>query len=277
MSRWHDVWHAGCSAQWSPGPSLPDSVEWQADQGAYVDWARFRLIGGDELTELSDAWQACRRAAIARRDSFAKPFAQALVQWNAQASASPGRVVPLEQVLDRVVAPIATAQPVLLLVMDGLSNSIFRELFCAGLAAGGWAELVPTSQGKPFVGLAAVPTITEVSRTSFAVRATDHGRASAREAGLCTHAALMATSRAEHAPELFHKGDLADAGSLAPEVRAAIANQKQQVVGVVYNAVDDHLSGPDQLNQRWSLEDLRLLLPFVARGSRSPARGDHHG
>lgn len=54
------------------GASLPDSVEWQADQGAYVDWARFRLIGGDELTELSDAYAACHRAAIARRDSFAK-------------------------------------------------------------------------------------------------------------------------------------------------------------------------------------------------------------
>jgi len=27
--------------------------------------------------------------------------------------------------------------------------------------------------------------------------------------------------------------------------------------------VDDHLSGPDQLNQRWALEDLRLLLPLL--------------
>jgi hypothetical protein len=34
-------------------------------------------------------------------------------------------------------------------------------------------------------------------------------------------------------------------------------------VGVVYNAVDDHLSGPDQLHQRWALEDLRLLLPLL--------------
>ena len=31
----------------------------------------------------------------------------------------------------------------------------------------------------------------------------------------------------------------------------------------VYNAVDDHLSGPDQLHQRWALEDLRLLLPIL--------------
>ena len=244
------------------GASLPDSVEWQADQGAYVDWSRFRLLGGDELTELSDAYAACRKAAIARRDGFAKTFAQALVQWNAQTPANTGRVVPLEQVLERVVAPIAAAQPVLLLVMDGLSNSIFRELF-ARAASHGWAELVPTLHGKPFVGVAAVPTITEVSRTSLLCGRLTTGAQAQEKPGFASHPALMTASRAEYAPKLFHKGDLADAGNLASGVRSAIANPKQQIVGVVYNAVDDHLSGPDQLNQRWALEDLRLLLPLL--------------
>ena len=244
------------------GASLPDSMEWQADQGAFVDWARFRLLGGDELTELSDAYAACRRAALVRRDGFAKSFAHALVQWNAQTPANAGRVVLVEQVLDRVVAPIAATQPVLLLVMDGLSNSIFRELFTRA-ASHGWAELVPMSQEKPFVGVAALPTITEVSRTSLLCGRLTTGAQAQERPGFATHPALMATSRAEYAPKLFHKGDLADAGNLAQEVRTAIANPKQQVVGVVYNAVDDHLSGPDQLNQRWTLEDLRLLLPLL--------------
>lgn len=70
--------------------------------------------------------------------------------------------------------------------------------------------------------------------------------------------------RAGTPPRLFHKGDLADATNLAPEVRAAIADPHQRVIGVVYNAVDDHLSGPDQLHQRWTLEDLRLLLPTAS-------------
>lgn len=244
------------------GASLPDSVEWQADQGAYVDWARFRLLGGDELTELSDAYAACRQAAIARRNAFAKPFAQALGQWNAQTPADSGRVVPLEHVLERVVAPIAAAQPTLLLVMDGLSNSIFRELF-ARAASHGWTELVPTLQGKPFVGVAAIPTITEVSRSSLLCGRLSTGAQAQEKLGFAAHPALMALSRAEFAPRVFHKGDLTDGGNLAPEVRAAISNQRQQVVGVVYNAVDDHLSGPDQLNQRWALEDLRLLLPLL--------------
>lgn len=244
------------------GASMPDSLEWQADQGAYVDWARFRLLGGDELAELSNAYAACRQAAIARRNAFAKPFAQALVHWNAQTPSDTGRVVPLEHVLDRLVAPISAVQPTLLLVMDGLSNSIFRELF-ARAASHGWTELVPSAQGKPYVGVAAVPTITEVSRASLLCGRLTTGAQAQERPGFAGHQALKATSRAEHAPILFHKGNLADAGNLAHEVRSAIANPKQQVVGVVYNAVDDHLSGPDQLNQRWALEDLRLLLPLL--------------
>jgi hypothetical protein len=244
------------------GTSLPDGVEWQADQGAYVDWARFRLLGGDELSTLSDAYAACRQAAIDRRNAFAKPFSQALVQWNAQTPLADGRTVPLEQVLGNVVAPISAVQPILLLVMDGLSNSIFRELF-ARAGSHGWAELVPTALGKPYVGIAALPTITEVSRTSLLCGRLTTGAQSQEKSGFATHPALLATSRAEHAPKLFHKADLADGGSLAPDVRTAIANSKQQVVGVVYNAVDDHLKGPDQLNQRWTLEDLRLLLPLL--------------
>lgn len=244
------------------GASLPESVEWQADQGAYLDWARFRLLGGDELTELSDAYAACRQAAIARRNAFAMPFAQAMVQWNAQAPVHIGRIVPVEQMLDRVLAPVAAMQPVLLLVMDGLSNSIFRELF-SRVASHGWTELVPVSEEKPYVGVAAVPTVTEVSRTSLLCGRLTVGGQTQEKSGFAAHPALMAVSRADYAPVVFHKGDLAEDGNLAPEVRAAISNQRQQVVGVVYNAVDDHLSGPDQLSQRWALEDLRLLLPLL--------------
>ncbi len=254
-------------ARWliSPMPSgatLTDSVEWQADQGAYVDWARFRLLGGDELTELSDAYVACRQAVIARRNAFAQSFAQTLVQWNAQTPAESGRIVPLERVLEKVLSPIAVAQPTLLLVMDGLSNSIFRELF-SRVAGQSWMELVPAASGKPLVGVAAIPTVTEVSRASLLCGRLTVGTQAQERPGFASHAGLLAPSRPEHPPKLFHKGDLADAGNLAQEVRTSIANPHQRVVGVVYNAVDDHLSGPDQLNQRWELEGLRLLLPLL--------------
>jgi hypothetical protein len=245
-----------------PVTSLQAAVTWQSDEGAFVDWARFRLLGGDEIPELSHAYSACREALIARRNKFAKPFAQALIEWNANKPAVDERLVPVESVLEQVLAPIAAAHPALLLVMDGLSISIFRELF-ARSASHGWAEMVLSAIGQPLVGVAALPTVTEVSRTSLLCGRLMLGAAAQEKAGFASNAALLAHSRAGAPPRLFHKGDLADATNLSPEVRAAIADSHQRVIGVVYNAVDDHLSGPDQLHQRWSLEDLRLLLPLL--------------
>jgi hypothetical protein len=248
-----------------PAPSaasVTTAVGWQADQGAFVDWARFRLLGGDELTELDHAYDALRAAAIARRNAFDQPFAQALLQWNAQTPGADGRVVPIESVLDRVLGPIAASQPVLLLVMDGLSTSIYRELF-SRINNLGWVEMVPADVEHPLVGVAALPTVTEVSRTSLLCGRLALGTAANEKTGFASHAALLAHSRSEVPPRLFHKGELADSTNLSQEVRSTIANPQQRVVGVVYNAVDDHLSGPDQLHQRWALEDLRLLLPLL--------------
>lgn len=242
--------------------SIQTAVDWQADQGAFVDWARFRLLGGDELSEVSHAYSACRDAVIARRNAFAKSFAQTLVEWNSQKPAADGRLVPVESVIEYVLGPISAAQPTLLLIMDGLSISIFRELF-ARSSSHGWAEMVRSDLGRPFVGVAALPTITEVSRASLLCGRLTVGAAAQEKTGFASNAVLLAQSRPELPPQLFHKGDLADATNLASEVRLAIANPKQHVIGVVYNAVDDHLSGPDQLHQRWALEDLRLLIPLL--------------
>jgi hypothetical protein len=255
-----------------PAPSattVNTAMAWQADEGAFVDWARFRLLGGDELTELDHAYGAFRAACITRRNAFDQPFAQALLQWNAQTPRAEGRVVPIESVLDRVVAPIAASQPVLLLVMDGLSTSIYRELF-SRINNLGWVEMVSAEVEQPLVGVAALPTVTEVSRASLLCGRLTIGTAANEKTGFASHPALLAHSRSEVPPRLFHKGDLADSTNLSQEVRATIANPQQRVVGVVYNAVDDHLSGPDQLHQRWALEDLRVMLSLLreARDAR---------
>ena len=254
-------------ARWMVRPvttasTVADLVCWQADEGSFVDWARFRLLGGDELVEVSHAYESVRSAAITRRNALGQRFAQSLQRWNAQAPGPEGRIVPLESVLERVVAPLAALQPVLLLVVDGLSTSIFRELFARPERLG-WAEMVPAALARPLTGVAAFPTVTEVSRATLLCGRLTTGTSSLEKTGFSTHAELLAQSRADVPPKLFHKGDLSDSTNLSGEVRAAIANPHQRIVGLVYNAVDDHLSGPDQLNQRWTLEDLRLILPIL--------------
>lgn len=255
-------------ARWllAPPPaadSFPSAAAWQAEQGAFVDWARFRLLGGDELAELSRAYAACRAAVGARREPFARAFAEALVAWNANQPSLEGWLLPVEAVLERLLAPLAAAHPVLLLVMDGLSLSIFRELFMSS-ASHGWTEWVPEGSGRAHLGVAALPTVTEVSRASLLSGQLTLGAAAQEKKGFAAHPALLAHSAATAPPRLFHKGELSESGHLAQSVRAAVTDLRQRVLGVVYNAVDDHLSGPDQLHQRWRLEDLRLLLPLLS-------------
>ncbi len=258
--------------------SVAQILCWQSDEGAFVDWARFRLLGGDELPEVSQAYAQLRSLVGARRHQLGQQFAQALPEWNRQAVATtnpaPGaleeqRLVPLEAVLERVLAPLAAQQAVLLLVLDGLSSSIFRELFNRTEPLG-YREVVPTQLNTHLVGVAAFPTITEVSRASLLCGKLTSGGQSQEKAGFASHPALLPHCNASAPPRLFHKGELSEESNLAETVRNALANPAQKVLGIVFNAVDDHLSGPEQLRQRWQLDDLLLILPILreARAAR---------
>ncbi len=259
LVRWWGRSHVPASAT----PLDLDSLAaQQADDGAFVDWARARLLGGDELAVLSHAYTRLRLAVQGRREPMAKAFAVALGQ-TVKAARSPGsRGVPVEQVLDRVVLPLAQHHPVLLLVVDGLSVAIFRELFDR-CERQGWNELIRQEADRPDYGLAVLPTVTSVSRASLLAGTITHGGQSSERHNFAHHAGLSALGSAQQRPRLFHKSDLIEEGHLASEVRSAIGDPSLKVVGVVYNAVDDHLSGPEQLHQRWDLQTLRLLLPIL--------------
>jgi hypothetical protein len=232
-----------------------------ADEGAFVDWARLKLRGGDELAALTTAYAALSDAVRGRREAFNRRFADALKAWNASGGGS-GACLPVESVLERVVGPLATRRPVLLLVVDGLAYPIFREL-AVDLARNGWAALMPEEAGGAAVGIAALPTVTEVSRASLLAGRPASGASGFEKSAFAAHPALVAASKAGGKPVVFHKGELGDATGLAPAVRDAVGGGERQVVAVVYNAVDDHLGGSDQLHLRWSLDDLRLLKPLL--------------
>jgi hypothetical protein len=148
-----------------------------------------------------------------------------------------------------------------------------------GLLGEGWIELVPQGRAEPPPVIAALPTVTEVSRASLFSGRLTRGTATSEKVGFAEHPALVQASRANRPPRLFHKAELEDDGALAGELREGIANQAQRVVGVVHNAIDAQLAGSDQLHMRWSLDALRLLRSLL-REARDAGRivvltGDH--
>src|SRR5205823_5491752 len=83
-------------------------------------------------------------------------------------------------------------------------------------------------------------------------------------AGFAAHAALARASRNAGHPLLFHKAELSGAmgNDLSADLRAAVASGRR-VVGVVVNAVDDHLLKGDQVQARWTVEYIRVLRPLL--------------
>jgi hypothetical protein len=192
-------------------------------------------------------------------------FAESLKAWND--SVLPGSShLPIEQVLDRVVAPLSRHAPVLLLVVDGLSLPVLEELEPDVLRLG-WSRLRPTEGRWAGVAVAALPTVTEISRASLLAGRLCSGTQANEKVAFASHEGLARARQGT--PVLFHKGELSDGVALAPAVRTALSDSTQRVVGVVYNAIDDQLDGADQVHVRWTLEDLRLLptLLHEARGA----------
>jgi hypothetical protein len=248
-------------ARWMrrPEPALPNTFAELArgytGEGGYVDRARLALRGGDDLGAVSATYAELAEAMRLRRERENEAFARAFVAWSATPSPT-SNIVPIERALTDIVAPLARAMPVLVVVIDGLSFSLFREL-TDDLARLGWTELA--RDGAASVAVAMPPTITEVSRASLLCGRPVRGAASVEKAGFASHPDLVAASRSGLPPLLFHKGELGGDAGLAADVRDALVTRERRVVGVVYNAIDDHLDGPDQLRLRWTIDDLRLL------------------
>ena len=239
-----------------------------ADEGAFADWARLALMGGDDLAVVTRAYSALREAARVRRESSNRQFAVALSAWNQGGCPKLDPIVPVEQIIADVLAPVATLAPVLLLVVDGLSFPIYRELL-EDAQRQGWNEVLPSAQEKASVGLATIPSITEISRTSLFCGKLLQGQAANEKTGFAQHPALVPlvpSNRPGARPVLFHKAELTSASdgvTLSEVVRDAIGSRERKVVAVVFNGVDDHLSGSAQLNHRWALDDLRLIKPLL--------------
>lgn len=266
----------------SSGAGLNEMVEGYARQGGFVDWARLMVQEGDSEPALNRAFDAL----IARTDeicgAFEANFSAKVAEWTASGAKPESAYLPVEHALESLIGPLGAQVPVLLLVMDGMSVAVFRELLGDMVQRGNWLECRPTKLAVPAALLATVPSITEVSRRAL-FRGRLHPESTPTEqSAFSSNDRLFSLCGGHTRPVLFLKGNIQTAGEagLATEVKQAIANKKCRVVAMVLNAVDDHLSGSNQIAPRWDLDfvrPLRELLQVAAESGRALVLTSDHG
>ncbi|MFD2082893.1 PglZ domain-containing protein [Actinopolymorpha cephalotaxi] len=215
------------SAPPKPAPDLAEAARRQQSGDAWVDVARARVWEGDVDQAVADAYAALCEVVDGIRAEHEERFARLLAD-HVRTGSTLTDLLPVEDVLTDVLLPLAEQQRVLVLVLDGLSTGVARELV-EDLSTRGWSEHTLTPE-RPVISV--LPSITRVSRTSLLTGRLADGSAGAERAAF-----------GERGWPLFHKSNLtaAKAGSaLSTEVREAISGTAR-VVGAVVNTVDDTL------------------------------------
>lgn len=257
---------------------LREWAAYQAQHGGPIDRA-VRQLGCAHVDALAAGISAIRAVVTASRARSNRAFAQRLQAWHR--ADAPSDVLPqLVEVGTRVIGPWLDEDPsrtLLVLMLDGLSWGVASELF-ESLTKLGWGPAAP--DGATSVALAALPTITSVSRTAFFAGQLPAPGTAEPSSNLdpTRFAAHPALSRFQ--PELFVKKTLGTGADLPAAVSDTLRDRQRRLVGVVVNAVDDWLSGPQQIAHGFGVETvkpLRALLAACAEVGRSVLVVADHG
>ena len=250
--------------------SLADAGRYHLFEGGFVDWARYCLRAPDPVRELAEACRLLFEKASARQMAQSHRFAKLLATWTKE-NGSSTEIIPVEQVLDCVVVPLAQQRAVLVIVLDGMSVAVFQELL-SDIPSHEWQLLAPESTGL-LPGLATVPSITTASRTSLLTGKLQVGGQAEESRDFAEHPGLKGPGRNQAAPELFHKADLHGSvdGTISDVVRRQISLDGPHVVGVVINAIDDHLAKGEQIDTLWTRETIHSL-PVLLHEARAAGR-----
>lgn len=250
--------------------SFEEAARAYAADGAWVDRARRRLWRGDDDPTVADVYRQVLDAVVARRRDENRRFAELLAAWTANQPGPEGLVAQgvttVEAVADEVLARFGST-PVLFVVLDGCGLLSFGELADQfrdlgfreiGLSAAAGADQL----GRRLAGVAALPTVTEVSRASLLAGKIDQGNQDHERRYFEVIGSITKQGRA---PALFHQARLAGpaGGSLAAEVSRALDPERgPSVVGAVINTIDDQLKR-GTFAETLRLEDLHTLVPLL--------------
>lgn len=250
----------------TPIRSLDEAVLSELQQGGFIDWARLKLPVGHHHRPLAEAMKTLFEVVTKWREQQAQRFAQLLQSWT-ELGSNANVFIPIEQILAEIVAPLVDRSPVLVIVMDGMSTAACHELITDITKNNDWSRIVPQNYPASLMaGLAAIPSITTVSRTSLLCGQLKSGIKHDEVKGFATHPQLYPRCRSGSPPILFHKDAFrTTAGEvIGDEVRTTLASSQHRVVGVVINAIDDNLKQGDQIQVNWSLNSLPILSTLLS-------------
>ncbi|WP_281406959.1 BREX-2 system phosphatase PglZ [Arthrobacter zhaoguopingii] len=256
--------------------NLRGDLQRQLDDGAWVDAALGVLWSGSTDPEVGAAYGRLIERVRAKRRSRDETAATHLSDSPAESAIADllheGPALGVEQVLRRVVDPWKAFGGVLLVVLDGMSAAIAADL-AAEVGRSGLVEWVPGSTKRRLAAAAALPSMTELSRTSLFCGEIRDGNSVTEKTGL---------AKAFPGARMFHKGELRASGGaqLADPVATAIADPAVPVVGVVINAIDDATHKNDTAGRPWTMGDLdplRALLNAASIAGRAVVITSDHG
>jgi PglZ domain len=263
-------------------PAFSDLASFYFKELAFVDWARESIGRGDEVPDLSKAFQQLDQVVFQRRSEFSHVFAKALADWTSVGSKFAG-ICGVEDVLAQIVARVAEADNrVLLIVLDGMSWAICHELL-DDIRREHWFEAtLDESSLPPLPIIAIVPSVTNFSRATLLSGKLTNGDQGSEKRNFEDHPALKACCDRKNPPVLFHKKEATEGmrGVVGDDLSKAILSDKNRIVGVVINAVDDFLSKGEQMPMLWTISrisPLGSLLKLARDSGRVVILASDHG
>lgn len=226
-------------------------------EGAWLDRARIVVSRGEADPTLDELYRGLTTEFNQSRLEDNKSFA-GLARM--AASPLPGDALGSEQIVEQVVAQIATDRPVLFIVLDGMGWPSFLEVLGA-VTAMGWTWW--TDQAETFTRpvFSVLPSVTEFSRASLFAGHVRQGTGESEKRAFAEHPALVAVSGKSVPPVLYHKKDFRVGGldSVPSHPNADIADPNQRIVAVVLNNIDERLKDVTQPPEGWGLQELDPL------------------
>ncbi len=230
-----------------PGPGLASWMDHYLDEVAWLD--RTRLWLQPPHAQLGGAFQQLLARVLPWREAYNREFAQALARGQQD-------TLPVEHFLDEVLVPLVQEKGarLLLLVLDGCSQAALLDLL-ESLDQRNWSHYAPVEARKRRL-LSALPSLTEVARTSLLCGQRMQGAAAQEVSHFRAHPGLKNACRKDYGPQLFHKKDMD---------QALLRTQQEdyKLVAVVINSIDDTLAREEQLKLRWTQDLIAPLEPLL--------------